>query len=218
MSNICPNCQHDVTNTNNFCPNCGTSLSKTAGSKSKSTKKSKSNPTRDMMIIVGVIVIIAVGYYLITKPSAPPPQTQQEDFSHPDVGMDMGTMGAGLELPTDFSSLIEYGNNLMDQGNYPMAAECYKRALNIDATADDVRTDFGACLHSMGLNERALEEFYKIISNNSDHPIANFNLGIVYYTMQNADSAKFYWRKYLEIEPNGSAASLAREKLQELGG
>ncbi|MFC1475181.1 tetratricopeptide repeat protein [Candidatus Zixiibacteriota bacterium] len=218
MSSSCPNCRHDVSNKNNFCPNCGTPLSKKAQEKSKTIKKSKPNPTRDMAIIVGVIVIIAVGYYFITKPSAPPPQTQQEDFSHPDVGMDMGSMGDGLELPSNYNELIAYGNNLMDQGNFPLAAESYKRALNINPKDHNVRTDFGACLHSMGLNERALEEFYRVTGNEPNHPIANFNLGIVYYTMQNADSAKFYWSKYLEIDPNGSAAPLAREKLQELGG
>ena len=218
MSNSCPNCHHEISNKNNFCPNCGTPISKKAHEKSISTKKTKSNPTRDMIIIVGVIVIIAVGYYLFTKPAAPPPQTQQEDFSHPDVDMDMGSMGSGLEMPTDYNGLVEYGNSFMDQGNFPMAAESYKRALNINADDNNVRTDFGACLHSMGLNGRALEEFYIVIKDNPNHPIANFNLGIVYFGMSKPDSAKFYWKKYLELDPNGSAASLAREKLQELGG
>jgi Tfp pilus assembly protein PilF len=106
----------------------------------------------------------------------------------------------------------------MDHGNYPVAAEAYRRALAIDSTSADVRTDYGACLHGMGMPDRAIEEFKRVLANDPKHSIAHFNLGIVFYQSQKPDSARYYWKKYLEIDPNGNAADAARNYLKEVGG
>ena len=215
----CPTCNHELSNKFNYCPNCGTAISKKAQEKTKKEPvKGKSNPKRDMIIIAGIIVIAVAGYFIINRPENAPQSNQQVDFDHPDVGLEMGEMGTGLNLPSDYNSLVQMGHSFMDQSNFPMAAECYKRALTIDGSSNDVRTDYGACLHGMNLPERAIQEFYKVIKNDPNHGIANFNLGIVYYTSNKPDSARHYWKRYLEIDPNGSAAPTARAKLQELGG
>jgi Tfp pilus assembly protein PilF len=106
----------------------------------------------------------------------------------------------------------------MDQRNFPLAAECYKRALAIDGTSLDVRVDYGACLHGMDLPLRAKDEFQMVLAENPLHAVANFNLGITYYTLNQIDSAQIYWKKYLAIDPNGNAAATARQLLQETGG
>jgi hypothetical protein len=43
-------------------------------------------------------------------------------------------------------------------------------------------------------------------------------MGIVFLDLQKNDSAKAYFRKYLEIEPNGRAAADAKRLLQQIGG
>ena len=135
---------------------------------------------------------------------------RQTVSDHPDVE-GMGAMAAAFaNLPTDYDGLVQMGNQTMDQGNYPMAAECYKRALAINGQSTDVRTDYGACLHGMGLADRAIAEFNKVLLEIPNHSVATYNLGIVYYNEKQYDSAKVYWNRYLELEPNGPARRLGQ--------
>ena len=85
-------------------------------------------------------------------------------------------------FPSDYEGLVRMGNEAMDAAQYAMAAEAYKRALAIDSSSLAVRTDFGACLHGMGLPQRALEELRKVIAADPAHVIANFNMGVVHMT------------------------------------
>lgn len=217
----CPVCNYKVAETAKFCPDCGAPM--TTKKPKRKASGGKSNSLRDSLIIVGALAVIAIGYFIVKKPEAgpQPPQNQQQNFGgtdHPDVGADEGTMSVLANLPTDYNSLVRLGHQTMDAGNYALAAECYKRALAIDGSSHDVRTDYGACLHGMGLPERALQEFYRVIREHPEHSIANFNIGIVYYTIDQPDSAKFYWEKYLELDPNGNAAESARQYLKQVGG
>lgn len=218
----CPSCNASTPEEARFCPGCGAALKagETQAKSAKSRDDGKQTSMRDNLIIVGVIVLVTVSYFLYVKPQpvAQPPQQQTGDPDSPH-GSDMGAMMAALpDIPADYEGLVQMGNETMDMGNYPVAAECYKRALAISGVSYEVRTDFGACLHAMGLPDRAIEEFYKVINEHPEHGIANYNLGIVYYGMQELDSARAYWEKYLEIDPNGQASKSARSFLKELDG
>ena len=180
-------------------------------------KPSGKSSMRDGLIIAAAIVIVGGGFLFYKSSQSVPPQPVAEDSPHQAID-GMAGMGALANMPQDYNSLVAIGNQTMDQGNYAMAAESYRRALAIDGESPNVRTDYGACLHGMGLPERAIEEFYTVIVTHPEHGIANFNLGIVYYTLNNSDSARFYWEKYLSVEPNGGAAEQAREYLKTLDG
>ncbi len=211
----CPDCSATVPAGSKFCPECGAAV-KSAG-KSGKTGKKQGNALRDNLIIIGVIVAIGVGYVLIREPEElpTPAQPAAQNMSNPHGDIE-SMMGALPNIPVDFEGLVGMGNTNMDQENYVVAAECYKRALVQKADAFDVRTDFGACLHGMGLTSRAMEEFHKVINEHPEHGIANYNLGIVYYSMKNNDSARFYWDRYLEVEPNGSASEVVRDYLKQI--
>ncbi len=220
--NFCAACGQKVSETARFCPQCGARLGSASEAKGKASKRG----LRDTAIIAGAIILIAVGYFIFMSPETPPqpPQTQMNSASsmppgHPDVnGMDSTAMRVLNSLPQDYNSLVEAGHNNMDAGNYPVAAECYRRALAIDGSSLDLRTDYGACLHFMGLTDRAMEQFRKVLSQNPNHGIANFNMGIVFYSLNQNDSARYYWNKYLKLDPKGTAADKAHELLKEIGG
>ena len=175
---------------------------------------------RDLLIIAGVLLVVTAGYFVFKRPVSVPSGPKAEIQSH--SAMPMGDMTDAIKtlenLPTDYSSLVSLGNEFMDKRNYPVAAECYKRALALHGDSLDVRVDYGACLHGMGLTHRAIEEFRRVIDINPSHAIANFNLGIVYYDLDETDSARVYWQKYLTIEPDGQAAQATRDLLRETGG
>lgn len=173
----------------------------------------KRNLFRDVGLMVGLLVLVAVVYVLFFHPSGPVSQAPH-GVGMPEGGA--GSMGAGLELPESYQELVMLGNSTMDEGRFAEAAECYRRALEIDGSSNDVRTDFGACLHAMGLPERAINEFKTVLSSQPDHGIANFNAGIVFRQMNQLDSAKFYWEKTLAVDPDGPMVPRIRELLQGL--
>jgi len=223
----CPSCGGSVVPNAKFCPQCGASLTGERPSGAQPSTR-----IRDVGIIVGVLVVMSIAYFIFRdKPVLQQVVRQQEQqmpagdqtampSDHPPVeGMsNMPGMEALDSLPKDFNSLVMLGNQNMDQGNLPVAAECYRRALAIDSNQIDVRVDYGACLHGMGMGDRAVQEFRKALAMSPRHAIAHFNMGIVFLDLQKNDSAKAYFRKYLEIEPNGRAAADAKRLLQQIGG
>lgn len=212
----CPSCQADVTENARFCPECGVSLTETRP-QSPNNRKS-STAWRDSLIIAGVLIIVGAGYFIVNRPQEAAEPVAEIVPDHPEVE-GMGAMAAAFaNLPTDYAGLVQMGNQTMDQGNFAMAAECYKRALAINDQSSEVRTDYGACLHGMGLADRAIAEFRRVLQASPRHPIATFNMGIVYYNENQQDSAKVYWNRYLEIEPNGQLAATVKQMLSEIGG
>ena len=223
----CPSCGGAVIPNAKFCPQCGASLT---GDKPTGTQAN--TRIRDIGIIVGVLAVMSVAYVIFRdKP------VQQQAFQQPQQQMPTGSQTAmppdhppvegmgsmpGMEsldsLPKDFNSLVMLGNSNMDRSNLPVAAECYRRALAIDSSHVDVRVDYGACLHGMGMGDRAVQEFRKALAMSPGHAIAHFNLGVVFLDLQQNDSAKVYFKKYLEIEPGGRAAPDANRLLQQIGG
>jgi len=178
------------------------------------SSKAAGSPLKETILVVGVVAAITVGYFLFSTPQQVPLPSNQTFSGHEA----MGEMGAAMpNLPEDYNGLIAIGDQYMNQNNFPVAAECYKRALTIDGSSPDVRTDFGSCLYGMGLIDRALEEFRTVKENFPLHGVSLFNMGVVFYGQNHADSAKYYFAKYLELEPSGKAAEQARTYLNELG-
>jgi len=182
------------------------------------TRQSDSNTSkRDWLILTCAIIVASICYFVFKQSINQPPNQKKDNPTSsnvPSAVMD-GAMTMLKDFPSDYSSLVSLGNRLMDEGNYPVAAECYKRALALQDDSPDVRVDYGACLHGMGLSRRAIEEFRRIIELNPTHAIAHFNLGIVYYDLNEIDSAQVYWQKYLIIDPDGQAARAAWDLLRE---
>lgn len=219
----CPECGTALAPNTKFCPECGVPLQKSAtviAAKGSKSGPAGSHGARDIIIILGALVLVAAAYFLLRERPTPPaaPQVSQGDAANPHGEMSEVSLAMLDSLPEDFETRVQMGNQFMDQGNFPLAAEIYKRALQLQPQSDNVRVDYGACLHGMGLPQRALDEFRTVLTNNPKHPIATFNMGIVHYDVQNVDSAKVYFARYLEIEPNGTAAPSAREFLKQVGG
>ena len=208
----CAKCGHMNEPEARFCSSCGSPVAASGAGEAKS-RGHKSNWKRDGLIMSALVVFVAAAYFGLKK-SPEPPRPEAGAVLPGHESMSAEVMG---NLPTGYAELVEMGNQFMDQGNYPMAAELYRRALAIDGSSSDVRSDYASCLHAMGLPQRALEEFRRVIGVDLDHPIVHFNLGIVFQTLGQTDSARYYWEKYLQMDPQGQAAEAARQYLKEMG-
>jgi hypothetical protein len=123
-------------------------------------------PRRDGLTIAGLLFVIAVayvGYHLLAMNSSAPEDAEMVHHDMSEGGMDAAMAALG-NLPEDHETLVQMGNSFMDQGSFAVAAEIYKRALALK-DVPDVRVDYGACLHAMGLPLRAIEEFQRTIPN-----------------------------------------------------
>ena len=213
----CTSCGEALAADVRFCGKCGAPVNAETKAKSGTRKKPAppANKTRDIVIVIGVLVVFGLGY-LIFAPHAEPPQPGAQQMQQ---GQGGGPMGSQLQdLPTDYQGLVQVGNRTMDASNWAVAAEAYRRALEIEASDPNVRTDYGICLFRMGLPDRALAEFRKVTSKYAQHSLSRFNMGVVFYSEGVTDSAKVYFNKYLEMEPTGPASDAARDLLTQLNG
>ncbi|MBU0984018.1 MAG: tetratricopeptide repeat protein [candidate division Zixibacteria bacterium] len=161
-------------------------------------------------IALGVIAVATLAYFAFSSPTPKPMPGQQQ------MGQQGGMSSGVLEnLPNNYDDLVRTGHRYYDDGEYLIAAEIYRRALDLDGSSTDLRTDYGACLSAVGLPARALEEFRVVITADPMHAIAHFNMGLVHYNSGSVDSARFYWQRYLEIDPSGKASEAARSYLKE---
>ena len=209
----CPGCSKAVNASAKFCPECGLALVNQNNESSVSSKPAGS-AWKEFLMVAGVVLAISIGYFVFSTSKPVPQPAGQVPAGHEDIG----PMGTGMpNLPEDYEGLVATGNEYMNQNNFPIAAECYKRALALDGSSPDVRSDFASCLYGMGLSDRALEEFRSIKTNSPLHGVTLFNLGVVFMGQNKPDSAKFYFKKYLELEPNGPASEQARGYMKELG-
>ena len=207
----CIKCGQPLTAGGKFCPGCGHPVGNLSERDTRQNSTG-SNWLRDGIVIVGILIVVVTGYmFLRETPSQPESAMVTSPVGHEGMGAALGN------VPTDYVGLIESGNQYMDAGNFPMAAEMYRRALVIDGHSPDVRTDFGACLHAMGLPERALDEFRMVSEEYPEHTIVRFNMGIVHYGQGRLDSARQYWESFLQVSPDGEPAEKARAYLEEMG-
>lgn len=206
----CENCGKAVGPEAKFCSGCGSPI---GGSIKKAVAKSaKSTGSRDLMILIGVVAIVVVGYFLLREtPAAHQHAASAGVPAKPDESAQVLA-----NLPDDYGTMVQIGNQFMDQQKFPLAAEIYGRALAIDGSSPNVRTDLGACLHSMGLDDRALVEFRKVVADHPDHAVSRFNMGIVFNGIGQPDSAAYYWRKFIDMAPDSPMAEAAQGFLNQL--
>ncbi len=205
----CPHCGRTLATKARLCPHCGGAV----GDGGDKKYAGAGRPWRDMVIVLAFVVLFSVGFFLFKeqgqRPSAP---ERQVSLGH-GIGVPASLMD---NLPTDYYSLVNMGNQYMDEGNALIAAELYRRALVLDSSSADVRADYGACLYASGMPERAIEEFRKVIELSPNHVIAHYNLGLVYRETGQSDSARYYLERYLTLEPAGAGAEKAQAFLKDL--
>jgi hypothetical protein len=212
-ASVCSNCGKNLDAGTRFCPQCGTPVGGVQAAPAGGGAR-KGSWTRDGLILIGLTAAVVAGYFILRDKATPPPQKTEATTTipgHEDMQSDMLK-----DFPTEYAPLVQAGNQFMDQQNYAMAAEAYRRALALDGSSPDVRSDFASCLHAMGLPKRALDEFRKVLTMDPNHMVAYFNLGVVFQGLGQSDSARFYWEKYLKLDPNGQAAESARQFLKNL--
>ncbi len=221
-NDFCPSCGGKLTPEASFCPSCGADLKAPANTRAPK----KNSNWREPAMIAGVLIVLSVVYIIFfsgekKQPIAPEQAVNQENFQHPQIpGMPAGTRAdfdqIVANLPKSYDSLVQVGNHFMDNQVFPLAIECYTRALALDSSNADIFTDLGACYYSMDQDQKALEAFQRAIAINPKHPVAHFNMGIVYRSMNNDEKTREFWNKFLTLDPQSPIADSVRKYMAEM--
>jgi hypothetical protein len=121
--------------------------------------------------------------------------------------------------PKDIAAIVTLGNLEFDAQKFDKADSYYSRALALDPTNPDVRTDDAVALHGNGDDLDALAQLDRVLRERPDFPTATFDRGIVLQAMGRRSDARDAFHHYLKIAgKNDPHAADARAALATLGG
>ncbi len=105
------------------------------------------------------------------------------------------------------------GNVRFRRGDGASAEALYRKALSIDEAQPEAHYNLGYVLLERGEAKLAVPLFEKAISRDPRFADAHFNLAMALEQSGERGRARTHWRRYLDLEPNGTWADIAREHL-----
>lgn len=110
-------------------------------------------------------------------------------------------------------ALTNLGNIAFRRSDEVQAEVHYRKALELDASQPEAQYNLGYLLLERGEAESALELFRGAIAADPQFADAYFNLAMAYEQLGLAQKARPAWNRYLELEPNGTWAEIARRHI-----
>jgi tetratricopeptide (TPR) repeat protein len=105
------------------------------------------------------------------------------------------------------------GNIRFRRGDEDAAEKLYNKALSLDAAQPEAQYNLGYVMLERGHPGEAVEFFKGAIASDPQFADAYFNLAMAYEQAGDPGKARPCWRRYLEIEPTGTWAEIARKHL-----
>jgi hypothetical protein len=120
--------------------------------------------------------------------------------------------------PNDLAALVQLANMEYDAQKFDKAAALYVRALALDPTNPDVRTDYATALHRGGRDLDALKQLDLVLRQRPEFHAALFNRGVVLRAIGRRTDAIADFKKYLGVAGSDDPrAAEARAALEQLG-
>lgn len=119
--------------------------------------------------------------------------------------------------PNDLGALVGLASLYFDAGKFDQAIPYYTRALALDPSNPDTRTDYATALHGAGHDLEALAQLEKVLDEKPNFPPALFNEGIVASTIGRRTQAVEAFKKFIAVAPNDSKVADAKTALHNLG-
>lgn len=105
------------------------------------------------------------------------------------------------------------GNIRFRRGDEAGAEVLYRKALEIDERQPEAHYNLGYVMLERGYASRAVTYFEAAIKADPRFADAHFNLAMAYEALTDKARARNHWKKYLELEPSGTWADIARDHL-----
>ena len=105
------------------------------------------------------------------------------------------------------------GNIRFRMGDEPGAEQLYRKALEVDQHQPEAHYNLGYVMLERGFASRAVTYFEAAIKADPRFADAHFNLAMAYEALDEKAKARVHWKRYLELEPTGTWADIARDHL-----
>lgn len=105
------------------------------------------------------------------------------------------------------------GNIRFRRGDEAGAEQLYRKALEIDERQPEAHYNLGYVMLERGYASRAVTYFESAIKTDPRFADAHFNLAMAYEALADEVRARVHWKRYLELEPTGTWADIARDHL-----
>ena len=120
--------------------------------------------------------------------------------------------------PRDLAALVQLGDMEFDAQKFDRAHAYFVRALALDATNPDVRTDDAIAQHMTGHDLAALAELDRVLAERPGFASAIFNRGVVLEAIGRRTDAIAAFQRFLKVAgPENPRAADAQAALQQLG-
>lgn len=105
------------------------------------------------------------------------------------------------------------GTVYYNQGRRKEARACYERAAQIDPDHVEANYNLGSLLDEENQNEAAMRCYKICMRADPMYADVQLNLALLYEKMGIRRRAKEHWRRYVQLEPTGNWAEIARKHL-----
>jgi cytochrome c-type biogenesis protein CcmH/NrfG len=178
-----------------------------------------------LLVTIGFLAGIVIGFVLGKLASGggqtasnqpPPPQVNAQAVANREAEIKQLKELLSKD-PANYQALVALGNAYFDSDQPGPSADAYNKALAIDGSSPDVRTDLGIMYRALGKYQEAIAEFRKAISLDPKHQNSRMNLGVVYlYDLKDYRSGLDAWKGYLALNPTGPRADQIRSQVTGL--
>ena len=116
--------------------------------------------------------------------------------------------------PEDITSLLALANVYFEAHSFEEAIPWYEQVLALSSGDVESSTNLGVSYFYAGLPGRAVDQFQRSLEFAPDHLQTLLSLGIVRaFGLDDLDGAREAWERVIEVAPDSSQASAAREAL-----
>jgi tetratricopeptide (TPR) repeat protein len=124
--------------------------------------------------------------------------------------------GRALEADPGFADAhCNLGTVHYNRGRRDEARGCYERAVACEADHIEANFNLATLLEEEGRDEVALRHYKAALRADPLYPDIHLNLALLYERLTLRRKAREHWRRYLQLQPSGSWAEVARKHLEE---
>ncbi len=122
---------------------------------------------------------------------------------------------AALEADPEFADAhCNLGAVFYNRGERDDARRHFERCLRLDPGHVEAHFNLANLLEEEGCNEMALHHYRAGLAADPFYPDLHINLALLYEKMELLPSAGEHWKRYLQLEPEGSWSEVARLRLE----
>jgi hypothetical protein len=165
----------------------------------------------------GTFTVPQTGTGPISQTSALPGNTVGGGGPPAPVLQELNTMRTRLKAnPNDLAALVALASMYSDAGKFDQASGYEKRALAIDPSNPDVRTDYANALHQSGHDLDALAQLDTVLAKRSAFVPALYDRGVILASIGRRTDAVTAFQHFIAAAPNDPRVPQARSTISDL--